>query len=141
MKRAFTATLILFVVWTLLEYIVHGVILMDAYAATASLWRPEMDYGLMNIVRLISAFFFVLLYGNFVTEKSGSSGLRFGLLLGLLVGVGMGYGSYSYMPIGIGIAHIWFASTVVVYAIGGVVVGWIMGCTKESCCCQATEEA
>jgi hypothetical protein len=127
-KKIFLAAIVVFVLWSVLDFIVHGVILKSAYASTASLWRPmaEMKWGLMYVTVFIAALAFSAIYGYLVAKKSPMVGLTYGLLYGIAVGVGMGYGSYSMMPIPYSMALTWFLSTVIEAILGGVLLGAII---------------
>ena len=127
-KRVVIAVLVVFIVWSALDYVIHGVILQSAYEATAHLWRPmeEMKMGLMYVVTILIATFFVLIYALLIQPKSLVNGLKYGLLFGLAMGISMGHGSYCYMPIPYSLGFTWFAGTVVEMAIGGLLVGLVV---------------
>ncbi|MGE5799823.1 MAG: hypothetical protein ACM337_05805 [Syntrophaceae bacterium] len=127
-KKIFLAAVVVFVLWSVLDFIVHGVILKSAYTSTASLWRPmaEMKMGLMYVSVFIAALAFSAIYGFLVTKKSLMVGLTYGLLYGIAVGVGMGYGSYSMMPIPYSMALTWFLGSVIEAILGGVLLGAII---------------
>lgn len=127
-KKIFLAAIVVFVLWSVLDFIVHGVILKSAYASTASLWRPmaEMKMGLMYVTVFIAALAFSAIYGYLVAKKSAMVGLTYGLLYGIAVGVGMGYGSYSMMPIPYSMALTWFLGTVLKGILGGLLLGAII---------------
>ena len=48
-KKLLIGTVAVFITWEILDFVIHNLILMDSYAATAHLWRPEgeMKMGLM----------------------------------------------------------------------------------------------
>jgi hypothetical protein len=96
MKKSALAILGVFVAWSVMDFLIHGVILQSAYAATASLWRPmgEIKTWLMHFTVFISALAFVLIYSLFFSLKGITTGLKYGLLFGLATGLPMGYGSY-----------------------------------------------
>lgn len=123
-KRVLLSGLAVFILWSLLDFIIHGLILRSAYASTPSLWRPmaEMKMGLMYVTVFIAAMVFASLYG-FVGNKNLRTGLKFGLLYGIGVGVGMGYGTYSVMPIPYCMALTWFLGAVVEATLAGLLVG------------------
>jgi hypothetical protein len=100
-KRIPLAILGILVLWQVLDYIIHVVILGPSYAATQQFWRPEdeMKYGLMLVVGLISATLFVIIYARLIGEKTASTAVKYGLLLGLCFGISMGYGAFPVMPI------------------------------------------
>jgi hypothetical protein len=127
-KKIILASVVVFVGWIILDFIIHVVILRGAYEQTSELWRPEgeMKTTLMYIVSLISAVGFVLLYSWFVSNKSTMTGLKFGLMVGLIWGISMGYGSYSVMPITYGTALVWFLGTLVELGFAGWITGLIL---------------
>jgi hypothetical protein len=128
MKRIALAVLAVFVAWTVMDFIIHGVILNSSYAATASLWRPmgEMNMSVMYLSVLVSAVTFTLIYSLLVAKKGLATGLTYGLLFGVATGVSMGFGSYAVMPISLYMAFTWFLGSVIEAAVGGVIVGWII---------------
>ena len=127
MKKFILAVLAVFVSWEILDYLIHSVILMGIYEATASLWRPqgEMKMGLMIVVTLLSALFFVWIYYKLIS-KSLNNGLLFGLFYGLATGIPMGYGTYSVMPIPYALALGWFLGALVESVVAGLLVGLII---------------
>jgi len=63
-KRVLIAILLVYLAWFGLDFVIHQLILGGAYAATAQFWRPmeEMKMGLMQIVSVVAAASFVLVY-------------------------------------------------------------------------------
>jgi hypothetical protein len=127
MKKIALATIAVFAAWSVMDFIIHGMILGPSYAATASLWRPmgEMKMGVMYVAVFISAIAFVMIFSQFFTKKGMAAGLKYGLWFGLSAGVSMGYGSYSVMPIPYHMALSWFLGSLIEAAIGGLILGAI----------------
>jgi len=128
LKKYLLSVLLVFVLWSVLDFVIHGIILSQAYQATASLWRPmaEMKTGLMYLSSLITAAAFVGVYALLVTDKSIKTGILYGVLMGLFSGVPMALGSYSYMPITGYIAVVWFCGSVILMTLAGLCVGAIL---------------
>ncbi len=131
LKRTILAIVLVFVAWSIMDFILHGMLLKSAYEATASLWRPidKMNMPLMYFVTLVFTVCFVLIYGLYgllVGQKSLVSGIEFGALFGLATGISMGFGSYSYMPIPLTLAWSWFFGSLIEAIAAGVIVGAIM---------------
>ena len=128
MKRIILSVVALFIAWSVMDFIMHGVILKSAYTATGSLWRPmaEMKMGVMYVSVLIASIAFVLIFSQFFSKKGVGMGLKNGLCFGIATGVSMGYGSYSVMPIPYHMAFTWFLGSVIEAAIGGMIVGAII---------------
>ena len=122
------ATVVVFVVWELLDFLIHGVILKSAYADTASLWRAEgeMKMPLMFGVVFVSAFAFVMIWDRLIQKKGLIPGLSYGLWFGLAMGIGMGYGTYAVMPLPYSMAATWFWGSIVQGAIGGVLLSYLI---------------
>lgn len=127
-KRAIIAVIAVFITWSALDFLIHGVLLQSAYAATANLWRPmnEMNRPVMSLVTLVVAACFVTIYGSLAKQKSLASGIKYGALFGLATGASMGFGSYSYMPISLTLACSWFAGSFVEMIVAGALVGAIV---------------
>ena len=87
-KKIIIASFAVFVAWFVLDYLIHGVLLMPTYEETASLWRPveEMKPWLMWIVNLITALCLVSIYAIYFKEKNLKTGVMFGLLTGIATG-------------------------------------------------------
>lgn len=128
MKRIVLAVLAVFVTWSVLDFVIHGLILGSAYAATPALWRPmdEMKTSLMYFTILVAAASLVVIYARFIADKGIKTAVLYGLVLGIGYGISMGYGSYSVMPIPYTMAFVWFLGTVVEMTAGGLVVGLIV---------------
>lgn len=124
-KKFIIATVVVFVAWQILDYLIHGVFLMSAYGASQELWRPmeEMKMGMMFAVTFVVAACFCWIYTTFINPKSMLVGIRYGALYGLAGGISMGFGSYSYMPILPKIALTWFVGTIIEFLVAGIIVG------------------
>lgn len=127
-KRTIWAVVAVFVAWSVLDFILHGLLLRSTYEATANLWRPmdQINIPLVYFVTLVFAVCFVLIYGLMIGQKSLASGIRYGALFGLAAGVSMGFGSYCYMPIPLTLAWSWLFGTWIEAVAAGAVVGAII---------------
>lgn len=128
LKKVLLGTLVVFVGWAILDFVLHGLILKSAYEASASLWRPEgeMKMWVMYFVLIVVAFVFTYIYARFFAVKNTSNAITYGALWGLSAGVSMGYGSYSVMPLPYGIALGWFLGTLVEGAAAGFLLGLVV---------------
>ena len=125
MKKTALAILCVFVAWSVMDFVIHGMILQSSYAATASLWRPmgEMKMSLMYLTVFVSAIAFVLIYSLFLSQKGIWTGLSYGLLFGIGTGLPMGYGTYSVMPIPYSMAFTWCFGSIIEAMVAGLIVG------------------
>jgi hypothetical protein len=124
-KRTILTVGLVFIAWSVLDFILHGWLLRSTYEATANLWRPmnQMNMPLMYSVTLIFTACFVLIYRLLVGKKSLMSGIQFGALFGLGTGISMGFGSFSFMPIPLTLAWTWFLGTWIEAIVAGSIVG------------------
>ena len=128
LKKYLFSVVLVFVLWSVLEFVIHGIILSQAYQATAALWRPtaEMKLGLIYLSTFITVVAFTGIYALLVNPKSIKNGALYGLLLGLISGVGMSLGSYSVMPITVQMAVVWFLGVVFEMTVAGLCIGAIL---------------
>ena len=124
-KKVLINALLIFIAWTIIDFLVHGLYLKEAYEQTASLWRPmeEAKMGLNAVVVLVVSLIFTLIYVLLIDRKSMSNALIFGLLLGISAGMSMGYGFYSFSPVPYHMAATWFVTSVVEGLVGGLILG------------------
>jgi hypothetical protein len=128
MMRTGLAVIAVFVIWVILNFLLHGLLLTSSYAATPQLWRPMTDIkmGLTYFVTLVSAACFVLVYAQFIVDKSLKTATLYGLIVGIGAGIAMGYGSYAVMPIPYVMALAWFLGSVVNYVVGALAMGLVL---------------
>ncbi|RMG47604.1 MAG: hypothetical protein D6718_03180 [Acidobacteria bacterium] len=127
-RRTLAAAAAVFVLWAMLDFVIHGMILRGVYERTERLWRPEgeMRMGLMYLVLAVAALCFTLVYERFVGRRNVRVAVLYGLLYGVGTGVSMGFGTYSVMPIPQVLAVGWFAGAVVEATAGGLVLGLVI---------------
>src|SRR5215217_1908973 len=80
--------------WTVFDVLMHRLLLRPLYEENTNLWRP---FDQMNVVLIYTATFaliatFVLTYWLLVRPKSLGTGVGFGALLGLALGISAGLG-------------------------------------------------
>lgn len=126
-KRFISASIVVFVVFEALNFLIHGVILAGAYEYTAELWRADMDQKMWIIYLgdLVKAFLFVFIFIKGYENKGWAEGLRYGFWIGLYVSIGMGFGSYAMYAIPFSMALQWFVYGVIQLVICGIVAAII----------------
>ena len=109
------------------EFVVHGVLLKDMYVETAHLWRTEEESKMQFITlgqivyALATAFLFTKICD---TEYFKNNGLRYGLLLGILM-ASPTIASYCYMPVPLALWLSWVATELVKGLGTGIVIALI----------------
>ncbi len=88
-KKFLTAWLVIFIVWMLGSFVVHGVLLQGDYMQLASLFRPEAEaqqyFPLMILAHVILSGAFVWIYARGAEPKPWlPQGVRFGIAVALL---------------------------------------------------------
>ncbi len=130
-KRWLSASLAVFVVWFVVEMIVHGMLLEGIYRQTASLWRPEAEMqGMMVFLwlgYLVFAPFFAFVYARGYEKGKGGigQGMRYGVLIGMLTAPLRSLATYATMPIPGTLAFYWFLDGMLVAVCAGIAVGLI----------------
>jgi len=128
-KRWLISSFVVFVTFFVVEMVIHGMLLGGIYEATADLWRPQAEMeGLMWCMWLGYLLFsplFVLIYSKGYEKGKGGvgQGLRYGLLLGIMLSPLMALGWYAVLAIPGTLAFYWFLAGIVEYTALGLVTG------------------
>ena len=130
-KQWLLASVAVFVVMGVLEFLIHGVLLADMYQQTASVWRSEAEMQQMMWVFwvgiLVFAPFFALIYvKGYAKAKPGlGQGFRYGLYVGVMLSVMHSFGWYVILPIPLALAFYWFLAILVEFIVAGVAAGLV----------------
>jgi len=126
-KKYILAVLAVFVVFELLDFIIHSVILADAYESLQGVWRQNMmNYmWVMYVTALIWSVFFVYIFTKGYQNRGWLEGLRYGLLIGLLMLVMGMFNQWGVYPLPIGLVVQWFVFGLIQFMICGVVVALV----------------
>ena len=129
MKKLLLGWLAVFVALSVLDYLIHGLILSSTYEQLKEVFRPDMmdKMWIYSLVAAITSFFFVLIYSKGYEGKGIMEGVRYGLYVGAMLSTGMAYGSYASYAIPYSLAIQWFLFGMAEYVVAGVVVSLIYG--------------
>ena len=123
-KKWIITSLVVFVAATILDFIIHVLILSEAYEATSHLWRPEAEMNQMMAIMwfsgLIFSFLFVFVFAKGYEGRGIMEGVRFGLIIGIFFMLPMSLGNYAAMPIPFSLALNWFILGIIEFIILGV---------------------
>jgi hypothetical protein len=126
-KKYLLASLAVFVVFEALDVIIHTFILGGMYRATAGLWRPDMAQ-MMWIMLLTTAalsLLFVYIFAKGYEGKGLMEGVRFGLVIGLLLsGVGA-FNQYVVYPVPLTLVLWWVVFGVIEFIAAGLVAALV----------------
>ena len=118
-KRMALASLAVSGVFFIVDGVVNTVLLADLYKQTASVWRPESEIAsnmwLMWLGTLILAPLFVLIYakGYEANTPSLGQGVRYGLIVGILIFAPQCLAWYAVLPIPAVLPVWWFVAGMV----------------------------
>ncbi len=108
MKRFLFAGIGAFIFVFLYEFLVHGVLLLDQYEQTASVWRPQVEYNMA--VMLLSQFLFGMAVAFFYPivgpDTECKKAIPFGVGLGLVMAMPP-IATYCYLPIPLTLSLLW----------------------------------
>jgi hypothetical protein len=78
------------------------------------------------VVIFILILCFVFIYNLLINPKSLLSGIKYGVLIGLITGTASGFGTYLHMPIPLTLALSWFFGGWLKAIVAGFLVGVII---------------
>lgn len=127
-KKIILTIVLIFISWFVIDFFLHGILLRPLYESTANLWRPndQMNIPLIYVVTLVLILCFVLIYTLLINPKSQLTGLKYGVILGVITGTASGFGTYLHMPIPLKLAIIWFFGGLVKSIVAGLILGAII---------------
>jgi len=121
-KRFISGGLAIFLIFTVCDFIIHNVLLMDLYMSMPGIWRPDM-MSLMWIMYLCTFIFSFLLMFIFIKgyeDRGIPEGVRFGIMMGLIT-TGMGAVSqYVVYPLPVSLVLQWFAYGIAEFILAGI---------------------
>src|SRR5262245_1037138 len=131
--RPLLAALAILVAWTLLDSLLHRLLLAPIYDASPNLWRPldQMNVALIYAVIFALIGVFVGIYKLLVRPKSLGAGLCLGAFIGFALGVSVGFGTYIHMPIPLALAWGWFIAGWLKGLAAGAIVGAVIVDSKK----------
>ncbi len=112
-----------FVAMSVTDFLIHGLWMRPVYAATASLWRPDMDnnpyMAWLHVGHVLASVAFSLLWAiGFAANAKITCGMKYGTTMALFSQAHT-FISYAVQPLTMEIVWKWLA--------GGVVQGIILG--------------
>jgi hypothetical protein len=117
--------LAILVAWTVLDVLLHRLLLRPLYAQDPQLWRPfdRLNVVLIYLVTFTLIAIYILAYWLLIHPKSLAAGIGFGCFLGLALGLGVGGGTYIHMPVPRALAWGWLVGGLLRGLAGGAILG------------------
>jgi hypothetical protein len=126
-KRFWIASLVIFVVIQAMEFVINNYLMMSAFEAAKSLWRPDMmdKMWIMYVLSLLSAVLFTYIFVKGREGKGILEGVRFGILMALYISLPMSHGLYVLIPIPYSFALQWLIYGALEMLVAGILVAAI----------------
>jgi tryptophan-rich sensory protein len=112
-----------FVAYEAVNNIIHMLILSGVYETMMDVWRTDMMQKLwiMYVTALIFSFLFVYIFSKGYEGKGIAEGIRYGLIIGLLMNIVGMFNQYAAYPISLSLTVQWFIYGVIQIIICGIV--------------------
>ena len=126
-KRFLLASLAVFVSMQILDFLIHMVLLAEDYQLTVSIWRADMmdTFWIMYITGALLSLLFVFIFAKGYQGKGVLEGIRYGLLMGVLLMVIGSLNQYVIYPVPFNIVVKWIIFGLIEFMILGVVAALI----------------
>lgn len=128
MRRFIISFIAVFIVFGVLEYVIHEILLAGLYEATATLWRPKPEQwdkpGWIAVSGALFVGAFCLIFDKGYENRGMMEGVRYGVLIALLL-TGIMTGLYVFMPIPLALIGYWTIAVFVESIAAGVVLAKI----------------
>jgi hypothetical protein len=132
-KRFIIASIVIFVIYEILDFIEHGLILGSSYMSLTGIWRTDINsvMWIMVVTALVFSFLFVYIFTKGYEGKGILEGIRYGLLIGLLMVVIDIFNQYVIYPIPFILVLQWIIYGLVRFVIYGIVAAAIYKPVKK----------
>ncbi len=127
-SRIILNSVLLFFSSLLYNGLVHMVILSEANKQIEALKRTDFSskMGLSILATFMTSLLFSFLYARFVSPKSRTAGLKFGLCFGLFISVMVDLNQYILYPLPFSLASKWAFSGIIEFTFLGLITGTIL---------------
>ena len=132
-KRFIIASILIFIAVEILDLVEHGLILGNTYQSLMGIWRTDMNsvMWIMYVTALAFSLLFVYIFIKGYEGKGIAEGIRYGLLVGLLMaGIDIA-NQYVVYPIPLMLAIQWFVYGMVRFVIYGIIAAAIYKPAKK----------
>ena len=128
-KKWVVASVVVFVVYEILSFVINSLVLMGMYEKLQEVWRTEADMSskmwIMYVVALLWSFLFVYIFTKGYEAKGWMEGLRYGFWIGLFLNIPMAFNQFAVYPITFNLAIWWFVLGMIQVMICGIVAAAI----------------
>ena len=110
----------------LYEWVVHGMLLMGTYEATADVWRPMSEMEEMMVFSILIKALLAFATAWYVCRKhihGYEAGACFGMMIGVFLAI-MSLAQYTYLPIELSLPVMWAVAVIVQMTAVGAIAGY-----------------
>jgi hypothetical protein len=127
--RVAVAAVVTWILYLGVSFLVHAILLKDIYLQHASVMRPEAEQNAILPIgfgfALIGFFAFGYAYAKGYEGGGAQEGIRFGVLVGIVLCCFGSIWEYMVWPVQPTLAALWMVDYLVEFALYGLVVGLI----------------
>ncbi len=124
-KTFWIGYVVVYLVMQALGYVIHEVMMGDTYEKLAAIFRPEAEMQSMMWIMMASSALMMLMFCYIFTRghegKGISEGVRYGVLIGLLMAGPMAIDPHVIFPVPGNVAMIWLISGIATLTIAGAI--------------------
>ena len=126
-KRFLLASLAVFVTLQILDFVIHNLILGSTYEAIQGVFRPDMadKMWVISLMGLVLSFQFVYIFTKGYEGKGIMEGLKYGLLIGLVIHFVGAFNQFAVYPLPYGLIWKWIIWGTIQLMIAGAVAALI----------------
>ncbi len=127
LKKFLAGGIVIFIIFQLLDFLVHNVILGSTYMSMTNVWRPDMMSKMWIMYASSFVFSFLMMYVFIKGYESRGvlEGVRFGIVIGLMTnGMGAFY-QYAVYPLPFSLIIQWFLFGLAEFIIAGIAAALI----------------
>lgn len=127
LKRFVIASIAVFLVFQVLDFIIHGMILRPVYESLKDVWRPDMmsKMWIMYVGSLVLSFLFTYIFIKGYENKGITEGIRYGIIIGLFASIPYGFYEYVMYPLPLSLCLQWFIYGMIEFIICGIIAATI----------------
>ncbi|NNL53800.1 MAG: hypothetical protein HKP32_01455 [Woeseia sp.] len=124
-KSFWIGYVVVFIAAQAMNFVIHEVLLGATYQSLGSVFRPEAEMTEMMWIMFaggaVSLFVFCYIFTKGYENRGIGEGIRYGLLIGLLLAVPYALDQYVVYPISAFVAAMWLISGLFTFAVLGAI--------------------
>ena len=128
-KKLLIGFILVYVVFTALDWFANAVLLATAYESVSHLFRPseEMKLWVIFVSYIFFAFFFTFIFSKGYEGKGILEGVRYGFYVAMMMVLPYCYMSYAVMPFPYSMVFQYFLYGTIELIICGVILALVFG--------------